>query len=77
MKVAIIYSAITIVIWILGMIFDVVGLYISVKYASKDKVKLSKIGYHIMRFGEILERISKEFMMFIPLLFLLEFFKIM
>lgn len=76
MKVTMIFSAITISIWILGMVLDIVGLYIGVKCASRYKVKSSKVGYFIMKLGEVLEGTTKETMVYIPVIFLVEFFKI-
>lgn len=66
MRVAIIYSTFIIFIWLIGMLLDISGLYISVKYASENKVKLSKVGYKIMRFGEVFEYFAKEVIIFAP-----------
>ena len=76
MKIAIAYTVFVLVIWLLGMALDVSGLYFSVRFASKNKIKLSKFGYFIMRFGEILERIADESMIAIPLLFIWAILKV-
>lgn len=70
MKVFIVYSAIVLGVWLLGMVFDILGLYIGVKCATKGKIKTSKAGYFIMTCGEICIGISTEAMMFIPVLLL-------
>ena len=76
MKVVIIFSIFIIIAWLLGMALDVLGLYISVNFASKGNVKISKIGYFIMLLGELLEVVMSKFLVFIPLLFILTVLKI-
>lgn len=76
MKVTITYSAIVLSLWILGMVMDVLGLYIGVKFATLQKVKSSKVGYCIMRFGEILIRYSTGAMMFVLTILIAEFLNI-
>lgn len=76
MRITVIFSTITISVWILGMLLDVIGLYIGVKFAEARKVTPSKLGYFTMRIGEIFESIAVEAMIFIPVIFLVEVLKI-
>lgn len=72
MTMSIVYSAITILVFLIGIILDVSGLYIGVKFATLKKIKPSKIGYFLMRIGEVLEGIALECFIFIPILIIID-----
>lgn len=76
MRVFIIYTIFISIVWLLGMALDILGLYASVKFASKNKISISKFGYIIMNFGEILELIANKSMVALPLLFILTILKV-
>lgn len=76
MRITVIFSTITILVWTLGMLLDVFGLYIGVRFAEVGKVAPSKLGYFTMRIGEIFESIAVKTMGFIPVIFLVEVLKI-
>ncbi|GAA0071676.1 hypothetical protein UT300003_32010 [Clostridium sardiniense] len=54
---------------ICGWIFDVLGLWLSVKMAEKNKVKRSKFFYVVMRIGEIVEKIAFNLFLMTAFLF--------
>lgn len=76
MRITITFSAILIGIWIVGMILDVLGLFVGVKFATLGKVILSKVGYYTMKIGEVVINCSTSVMKYIPMIFICEFFKI-
>lgn len=76
MKLTIIYGIIVLSLFFLGMVLDVLGLWLSIILAEQKKIRKSKMSYKLMIFGEIIETIGREGLIFIPIVFAIEVLRI-
>lgn len=49
----------------IGLILDVIGLYLAINYATKENLKISKFYYKIMEIGEVTTKVALGLIAFV------------